>query len=126
MTAQIIDLVTAASNNLHFRHVLATMPHSQLVVMNLISGEDIGSEVHQLDQFIYIVSGTGKAVLDNVESDVTAGSAILIPHGALHNIINTGEAAMKLFTIYSPAEHADGTIHQTKAEATAAEAQEHS
>ena len=109
-----------ALENDYFRKVLYTAEHSQLVVMSLKPGEDIGEEVHQLDQFIRCEEGAGKAVLDGVEHVLNNGAAILVPAGAKHNIINTSsEQAMKLSTVYAPPNHRDGVIHKTKAEAQA-------
>lgn len=107
--------------NGYFRKVVATSPHSQLVVMSLLPGEEIGEEVHDGDQFIRIEKGEGKAVLDGTEYPIADDYAVVIPAGTKHNIVNTGAGDMKLYTIYSPAEHAEGTIHKTKAEADAAE-----
>jgi mannose-6-phosphate isomerase-like protein (cupin superfamily) len=107
--------------NENFRKVLNTTQKSQLVVMSLLSHEDIGEEVHDVDQFIRIEKGKGKAVLDGEEFDIEDGFAVVIPAGARHNIINTEDKPMKLYTIYTPPQHADGTIHKTKLEAEAAE-----
>ena len=107
-----IEKETLENNN--FRKVLFTAKHSQLVVMSLKVGEDIGNEVHQLDQFIRIDKGSGKTILDGKETEISDGFAIVIPAGVEHNIINTGEETMKLYTIYSPPNHKDGTIHDTK------------
>jgi len=104
-----------------FRKVLNTAPHSQLVVMSLLPGEDIGEEVHEVDQFIRIEQGQGKAILDGEEFEIEDDFAVVIPAGTRHNIINSGENKMKLYTIYTPPEHAPGTIHKTKAEAMKAE-----
>ena len=114
-----IEKLTLANNN--FRQVLYTAPHSQLVLMSLLAGEEIGEEVHELDQFLRVEAGTGKAVLNDVEYPLEDGSAVVVPAGVKHNIINTGAEAMKLYTVYSPAEHKDGTVHVTKAEAEANE-----
>ena len=84
--------------------------------MNLQPGGEIGMEVHHLDQFIRIEQGTGKAILDGVEHDLQADFAVVVPAGAKHNIINTGETEMKLYTVYSPPEHKDGLVEHTKAE----------
>ncbi len=108
-------------NNTNFRKVLYTAPNSQLVVMSIPPGEDIGEEVHNLDQFIRIEAGTGKAVLNNEQYDVKAESAVVVPKGTKHNIINTGQTDLKLYTVYSPPEHKDGTIHPTKKDALANE-----
>jgi len=104
--------------NENFRKVLYTANYSQLVVMSLRPQEEIGEEVHGLDQFIRIEKGKGKAVLNDQEYDIEDDFAIVIPAGTKHNIINTSdEEEMKLYTIYSPPEHQDGTIHPTKADA---------
>lgn len=114
-----IEKLALANNN--FRQVLYTAGHSQLVLMSLLPSEEIGEEVHELDQFLRVEAGTGKAVLNDLEYPLEDGSAVVVPAGVKHNIINTGAAAMKLYTVYSPAEHKDGTIHVTKAEAEANE-----
>ena len=110
-------------NNSYFRKVLVTSKHSQLVVMCLQPNEEIGMEVHDnVDQFIRIETGAGKAILDGQEFDLANDFAVVIPAGTNHNIINTsGIEEMKLYTIYSPANHPEGTIHKTKAEADTAE-----
>ncbi|NLE07064.1 MAG: cupin domain-containing protein [Parcubacteria group bacterium] len=109
--------------NENFRKVLNTTDKSQLVVMSLLPGEDIGNEMHDdVDQFIRIEQGSGKLILNNNEEyDIEDDYAFIIPAGTWHNVINTGNNHMKLYTIYTPPEHADGTIHKTKAEAEAAE-----
>jgi mannose-6-phosphate isomerase-like protein (cupin superfamily) len=107
--------------NENFRKVLNTTEKSQLVVMSLLPYEDIGEEVHNVDQFIRIEEGKGKAVLDGVEFEIEKDFAVVIPAGTRHNIVNTENKPMKLYTIYTPPEHAPGTIHQTKMEAEAAE-----
>ncbi len=107
-----IEKETLENNN--FRKVLYTAKNSQLVVMSIAPGDDIGSEVHELDQFIRIEAGTAKAVLDGVESKLPAEHAVIIPAGVEHNIINTGNEPLKLYSIYSPPEHKDGTIYPTK------------
>lgn len=108
--------------NTYFRQVLFTASHSQLVLMALQPGEEIGAEVHEdRDQFFRFEAGTGQVVIDGTTYEVSDGFAVVVPAGANHNIINTGTEALKLYTIYSPAEHKDGTVHKTKAEADAAE-----
>ncbi len=105
-----------------FRKVLYTAKHCQLVVMSLKPGEDIGAEVHKLDQFIRCEQGEGKAVLDGVEHVIGDGFAIVVPAGARHNIINTStDKPMKLYTVYAPPNHRDGVVHATKADAEADE-----
>jgi len=112
--------------NDYFRKVLYTDERVQLVVMSLLPGEDIGAEVHQLDQFIRVEAGEGKAVLDGVEHAISDGFAVIVPKGTLHNIINTSaEVPLKLYTVYAPPNHVDGTIHKTKADAEADEEHDH-
>ncbi len=104
--------------NAFFRQVLYTAKNSQLVVMSLLPGEEIGAEVHHLDQFIRCEAGEGKAVLDGVESPIKDGFVVIVPAGTNHNIVNTSaNAPMKLYTLYAPPNHKDGTIHKTKADA---------
>ena len=119
-----IEAKTLANNN--FRQVLFTAPHSQLVLMSLKPNEEIGLEVHPAnDQFFRFEQGRGKVIIDGQEAEVADGSAVVVPAGAQHNVINlSNEEDLKLYTIYSPAHHADGTIHATKEEAMAAEAAE--
>lgn len=100
-----------------FRRVLYTAKNTQLVIMSLAAGEDIGEEVHDLDQFLRIEAGQGKAILDGVEHEISDGYAVVVPAGTKHNIINTGAEPMKLYTLYSPPEHQDGVVRATKAEA---------
>ena len=120
--AENIEKLTLENTN--FRKVLYTAPHSQLVLMSLLPGEDIGVEVHHVDQFFRFEAGDGKSVIDGVEYPVSDGTAILVPAGAEHNIINTGSTSMKLYTVYAPANHIDGRIHVTKADAVADEEDE--
>ncbi|MFH0804294.1 MAG: cupin domain-containing protein [Candidatus Zambryskibacteria bacterium] len=115
------NLEEDTEENDNFRKVLNTTSKSQLVVMSLLPHEDIGEEVHDVDQFIRIEKGEGKAVLDGEESDIGDGFAVVIPAGTRHNIINEGDGDMKLYTVYTPPNHPEGTIHKTKAEAEAAE-----
>ncbi|MFH1827009.1 MAG: cupin domain-containing protein [bacterium] len=107
--------------NTYFRKVLFTGQHSQLVLMSLAPNEEIGEEVHEVtDQFLRIEQGEGKAIIDGEEQAIKDDDAIIVPAGSIHNIINTSsEKELKLYTIYSPAHHKDGTIHKTKAEADA-------
>lgn len=113
--------------NEYFREVLYTAPHSQLVVMALKPGEEIGVETHDdIDQFIRVESGQGKAVLNGKEYALEDGSAVVIPAGTKHNVINTSSSeTLKLYTIYTPPEHPDGTVHRTKAEADEYEREHH-
>jgi mannose-6-phosphate isomerase-like protein (cupin superfamily) len=121
----VLDIEKATKENDFFRKVLFTAPNSQLVVMSLQPGEEIGMERHDLDQFIRIEAGSGKAILDGEQHTLEEDWAVVIPAGTNHNIINTGKGPMKLYSIYSPPEHADGTIHKTKGEAMAAEHEHH-
>ncbi len=117
--AQIDDL---ALDNDFFRRVLYTDARMQLVVMSIRANEVIGEEVHSLDQFIRIEKGDGRSVLDGEEYVISEGYAIVIPAGVRHNIINTSsEQSLKLYTLYAPPNHKDGTIHKTKEEAEADE-----
>ncbi len=123
----IANIEQATLDNSNFRQVVFTTPLSQLVLMSLLPGEEIGEETHELDQFFRFERGEGKVVLDGVESIVQDGSAVVVPAGVLHNVINTSTTeALKLYTIYTPPEHQDGTIHRTKQEADAAHLNENS
>ncbi len=105
-----------------FRRVLYTSESMQLVLMSLKPGEDIGEEVHELDQFLRVEKGTGKTILNGEEHLLEDGSSIVVPAGTMHNIINTSSTeSMKLYTLYAPPNHKDGTIHTTKEEAEANE-----
>jgi mannose-6-phosphate isomerase-like protein (cupin superfamily) len=119
MNGYIQDIEALATENEDFRRVLYTAKNSQLVLMALLPAEDIGAEVHKLDQFFRVEEGSGEAELDGVRTPIHAGSAVLIPAGTRHNIINSGAEPMKLYTIYSPPNHRDGVVHRTKAEAEA-------
>lgn len=118
MRGFIVDIEAATLKNTDFRRVLYTAENSQLVLMSLKPGEDIGAEVHELDQFIRCEAGTGTAELNGETHPVTAGTAIVVPAGSFHNIINdTPELDMKLYTVYSPPAHKEGTVHHSKADA---------
>jgi mannose-6-phosphate isomerase-like protein (cupin superfamily) len=119
MKGYVHSIEKAAQKNETFRTVLYTAKNCQLVVMSLKPGEDIGAEVHKLDQFFRVEEGEGKAVLDGVEHGINPGFAILVPAGARHNIINGSSGPMKLYTLYAPPNHRDGVVHATKAEAEA-------
>jgi mannose-6-phosphate isomerase-like protein (cupin superfamily) len=105
--------------NEYFRQVLYTAKNCQLVIMALKPGEDIGMEVHKLDQFFRVEEGKGDAVLDGVRTEISAGFAVLVPAGTNHNIINTGTDPLKLYTLYAPPNHRDGVVHHTRADAEA-------
>ena len=118
----------ATVENGNFRQVLFTGKHSQLVVMCLQPTEEIGNEVHQnVDQFFRIEEGKAKFVFDGKKEHVVGdGDAVVVPAGTYHNVINTSsDKPLKLYTIYSPPNHPEGTVHKTKAEADAAEVAEH-
>ena len=118
ITGYVINIEEKTLENNYFREVLFTTDKSQLVVMALKPGEEIGMETHpEHDQFIRIESGTGKAIMNGEEHEITDGSAIVVPAGTQHNVINTSEVEMKFYTIYTPPEHKQGTIHKTKEEA---------
>ena len=108
-------------NNSYFRKVVYTGKHSQLVVMSLLQGEEIGMEVHKVDQFFRIEQGSARFTIDNVDITARNGDAVIVPAGSYHNVTNVGTEELKLYTIYSPSNHKDGTIHKTKADAIAAE-----
>ena len=99
--------------------MLYTARHCQLVVMALKPGEEIGAEVHTLDQFFRVEEGTGEAVLDGTRTPIGPGFGIIVPAGANHNIINTGSVTLKLYTLYAPPNHRDKVVHHTRAEAEA-------
>lgn len=120
MNGYVTNLEERTLSNENFREVLYTDQRIQLVVMSLLPNEDIGEEVHDLDQFIRIEQGEGKALLDGVEHVIGDGSAVVIPKGTRHNIINTSATtALKLYTIYAPPDHKDGLVNKTKADAMA-------
>lgn len=113
-----VNLVKKISDNENFRKVLFTGNKSQLVVMNLRSGEAIGEETHKnVEQIIYLYSGKASVVLNGVAQSVKAGDVIVITAGTKHNIINIGKASLKIFTVYVPPNHIDGVIHKTKRDA---------
>ena len=105
--------------NTHFRKVLYTAAHMQLVLMSIAPGSDIGEEVHpENDQFIRCESGEGRAVINGAEYDIADGSAVVVPAGASHNIINTSaDVPLQLYTLYAPPHHKDAVVHKSKEEA---------
>ncbi len=116
MKGFLTNIEQATEENTDYRRVLYTAKHSQLVLMSLAPGEEIGEEVHHLDQFIRFEAGQGKVMLDGVAHEVKADDAVVIPEGTRHNVINTGTSDLKLYTVYSPPEHKDGTVEATKAD----------
>ena len=127
MAGYVANIEKKSLENKYFREVLYTGPHSQLVVMSIAPGEDIGMETHKnVDQFFRVEAGIGRAVLNGKEYNLENGSAVVIPAGTEHNIINRSKSEpLKVYTIYSPPNHPDGTIHKDKAEALAYEKVQH-
>ncbi|MFA6171796.1 MAG: cupin domain-containing protein [Patescibacteria group bacterium] len=120
MKGYVSNIEKLTLKNENFRQVLYTAKNSQLVLMSLDPGQDIGEEVHHLDQFLRVESGIGKAILNDAEYPIEDGSAIVVPAGVKHNILNTSnDKPMKLYTVYSPPEHRDKVMHVTKGEAMA-------
>ena len=111
------DIESIAVKNNDFRRVIYTAKYSQLVVMSLAPAEEIGEEIHKLDQFFRVEEGSGEAVLEGVRTPIASGFAIIVPAGTYHNIINTGRVSMKLYTLYSPPNHRDGVVHHTRNDA---------
>src|ERR1035438_7774023 len=111
------DIEGLAVKNVEFRKVLYTAKNCQLVLMALKPKEEIGAEVHKLDQFFRVEQGTGEAVLDGVRTEIRAGFAVVVPAGTNHNISNTGTVPMRLYTLYAPPNHRDGVVHHTRADA---------
>ena len=120
------DVLRLARENENFRQVLFTTERSQLVLMSLKPGEEIGEEVHEgIDQVLAFAAGEGEAVIEGNRSPVRAGSVVVVPSGARHNFVNTSSEPLKLITVYTPPEHPDGTIHRTKEEADEYEREQH-
>jgi mannose-6-phosphate isomerase-like protein (cupin superfamily) len=117
MKGYIQDIESITSNNNEFRRVLYTAKNCQLVVMALKPKEEIGMEMHTLDQFFRVEEGNGIAVLDGVRTEIRAGFAVLVPAGTNHNIVNTGNGTMRVYTLYAPSNHRDGVVHPTRADA---------
>ncbi len=117
MNGYVDNIEKISLENEAFRTVLYTTHNAQLVVMSLQPGEEIGVEIHGQDQFIRIESAKGLSVLNGEEHEISDGSAVVIPAGVKHNIINTSDEHMKLYTLYTPPHHKNGTVHRTKAEA---------
>ncbi len=111
------DIEKITTKNTDFRRVLYTARNSQLVVMSLLPSEEIGEEIHHLDQFFRVEEGVGEMTIEDVRSSISSGFAMLVPAGARHNLINNGTTPLKLYTLYSPPNHRDGIVHHTKDEA---------
>jgi mannose-6-phosphate isomerase-like protein (cupin superfamily) len=118
------DIIALTKENTDFRREVLTEKHSQVVLMSVEPGDDIGEETHKVDQVLVFVLGKGEAVLNGRKSAVEANSMVVVPAGTKHNFINTGRSPLKLFTIYAPPEEEPGTVHKTKAEAEEAEKEE--
>jgi mannose-6-phosphate isomerase-like protein (cupin superfamily) len=118
------DMVDVASKNTFFQKEVYLDENTQIVMMSIEPGEDIGEETHDGDQTTFFVSGEGQAVIDGHHTKVTANHVVIIPKGAKHNIINKGEEPLKLFSIYAPPAEDPGVSHKTKADAEAAEEKE--
>jgi mannose-6-phosphate isomerase-like protein (cupin superfamily) len=128
MTGYFGPIESATLDNTYFRHVLFTGKYCQLVVMCLQPGEEIGTEVHEhVDQFFRVEDGEARFILNGAEEHIVpAGDAAVVPAGTQHNVVNSSSTRpLRLYTLYSPPNHPDGTIHKTKAEASLAEEQEH-
>lgn len=119
MNGYVANIEELSLENDHFRAVLYTDKKCQLVVMSLQGKEEIGEEVHDVDQFLRVEAGEGTAVLNGHAHDLHDGSVVIVPAGTKHNIINTSDKEMKLYTLYMPPHHRDGVVHATKAEAEA-------
>ena len=119
MKGYVTNIEKLSLENENFRKVLYTDKNSQLVLMSLLAGEEIGEEVHDVDQFLRVEQGTGAAILSDIPHEIVGGSVIIVPAGTSHNVINTGSNPMKLYTLYMPPRHRDGVIHKTRAEAEA-------
>lgn len=114
------NILLATKDNRNFRTVLHTGMKSQLVVMSIPAGGDIGLETHDhVEQSLFFLSGSGQAILDGVKQPITAGDVLVVTPGTAHNVVNTGSEPLKIYTIYAPANHIDGTVHATKADAEA-------
>jgi mannose-6-phosphate isomerase-like protein (cupin superfamily) len=119
----VVSIEEETTKNTDFRRVLYTGKFSQLVLMSLKPGEEIGEETHDdVDQFFRFEAGEGKVIIDRIEHHVKDGSAVIVPAGARHNVVNTSKSVdLRLYTIYSPPEHQDGVVRHTKKEAMAGE-----
>ena len=116
MKGYILNIEEETKKNKDYRRVLYTGKNSQLVLMSLRVGEEVGEEVHHLDQFIRIEEGTAEAIMDGIRHVLLQDFAVVIPAGMRHNIINIGDSDLKFYTVYAPPEHKDGLIEHTKAD----------
>lgn len=119
MHGYVTNIEKVSLENDNFRKVLYTDKNSQLVLMSLLPGEEIGEEIHDVDQFLRVEQGKGTAILNGESHDLADGSVVIVPAGVKHNIINSKSGSMKLYTLYMPPHHRDGVVHKTKAEGEA-------
>lgn len=117
MKGYVANIEKLSLENDNFRKVLYTDKNSQLVLMSLLAKEEIGEEVHDVDQFLRVEKGSGTAILNDISHEITDGSVIIVPAGTKHNIVNLGSDSMKLYTLYMPPHHRDKVVHKTKTEA---------
>lgn len=110
------NIEKATVNNTDYRRVLFTAEHCQLVIMSIEPGDEIGEEVHEVDQFVRVDGGNGTTIINGKERPLKDGDAIIVPAGAKHNVINTGDEPLKLYTVYSPPQHKRDTVQKTKAD----------
>lgn len=115
------DIAALTRENTNFRQEILTNEHSQVVLMSVEPGDDVGEETHDVDQVLVFVEGEGESVLDGERGRVGPGTLVSVPAGTLHNFVNTGAVPLKLYTVYAPPEEEPGVLHRTKAEAVAAE-----
>jgi mannose-6-phosphate isomerase-like protein (cupin superfamily) len=115
------DIVALTRENAYFRQEILTNEHSQVVLMSVEPGDDVGEETHDVDQVLVFVEGEGESVLNGERGRIGAGSLVSVPAGTRHNFINTGATPLKLYTVYAPPEEEPGTLHRTRAEAMEAE-----
>lgn len=116
MKGYVINIEQETLNNTDYRRVLYTTPKSQLVVMSIEPGDEIGLETHDLDQFIRIEQGSADVIMNDQTFKVEDNFAIVIPAGTKHNVVSTGSEPLKLYSVYTPPEHKHGTVHATKAD----------
>ena len=116
MNGFVTNIEKATLENENYRKVLYTAKNSQLVLMTIQPGDEIGEEIHELDQFIRLEAGKARVTLDGVEHSLEDDWAVVIPPGTKHNVVNVGDGPVRLYSVYSPPEHKDGTVHATKAD----------
>ena len=116
MNGYVTNIEKATLENENYRKVLYTAKNSQLVLMTIQPGDEIGEEIHELDQFIRLEAGKARVTLDGIEHSLEDDWAVVIPAGTKHNVVNVGDEPVRLYSVYSPPEHKDGTVHATKAD----------